>query len=88
MRLRAQLAPVTREVIGVSDLKPRRRGAAARARLGSDVRTETDYRERGPRIGEIFPNVNLLDQRGELVDLQQRRGRGHAVVVFNRSAVW
>ena len=52
------------------------------------MRTETDYRERGPRIGEMFPNVHLPDQRGELVDLQQRRGRGHAVVVFNRSAVW
>ena len=50
--------------------------------------TETDYRERGPKIGAMFPNVRLPDQRGELVDLHRRRGRRRAVVVFNRSAVW
>ena len=87
MRLRAQLAPVTREGIGVSELMPRR-GATARARLGSDVTTEADYRERGPKLEDIFPNVRLPDQRGELVDLHRRRGRRRAVVVFNRSAVW
>jgi len=36
----------------------------------------------------MFPNVRLPDQSGELVDLHQRRGPRHAVVVFNRSAVW
>ena len=50
--------------------------------------TETDYRERGPKLEDIFPSVRLPDQRGELVDLHWRRGRRRAVVVFNRSAVW
>jgi len=62
--------------------------ATARARLGNDVTTATDYPERGPKIGEMFPSVRLPDQRGELVDLHRRRGRRRAVVVFNRSAVW
>jgi peroxiredoxin len=49
---------------------------------------EVDYRERGPKIGAVFPDVRLPDQRGELVDLHAyRRGR-RAVVAFNRSAVW
>jgi len=65
-----------------------RRMPVARARLGSDVTTATDYRERGPKLEDIFPNVRLPDQRGELVDLHRRRGRRRAVVVFNRSAVW
>lgn len=50
--------------------------------------TETDYQERGLKIGEMFPNVRLPDQRGELVDLNQRRGRRRGIVAFNRSAVW
>ncbi len=50
--------------------------------------SEIDYRERGPMIGETFPNVRLPDQRGELVDLHERRGRRHAIVVLYRSAVW
>jgi len=65
-----------------------RRMPIARARLRSDVTTETDYRERGPKLEDIFPSVRLPDQRGELVDLHWRRGRRRAVVVFNRSAVW
>jgi peroxiredoxin len=50
--------------------------------------TEADYRDRGPKIGEMFPNVRLPDQRGEPLDLHQHRGHRRAVVVFNRSAVW
>ncbi len=50
--------------------------------------SELVYRARGPKIGEIFPNVRLRDQRGELVDLHERRRGRRAVVAFNRSAVW
>ncbi len=59
-----------------------------RAEGWGSVVTEADYRERGPKIGEMFPNVRLPDQRGELVDLNQRRGHRRAIVAFNRSAVW
>ncbi len=50
--------------------------------------TGIDYSERGPRVGEPFPNIRLPDQRGTLVDLHALRGDRRAVVVFNRSVVW
>ena len=50
--------------------------------------TDLDYADRGPRTGELFPNVRLPDQRGDLVDLHARRGTRPAVVVFYRSSVW
>ncbi len=57
-----------------------------RARLVSGMATETVYGERGPKVGELFPNIVLPDQHGTLVGLHQRRGR--AVIVFIRSARW
>jgi peroxiredoxin len=52
------------------------------------VTAEVDYRERGPKIGAIFPDIRLPDQRGDPVDLHRHRDGRRAVVVFNRSAVW
>jgi peroxiredoxin len=50
--------------------------------------TRAEYRDRGPRVGEAFPDIRLPDQTGDLVDLHQRRNGRPAVVAFNRSVVW
>jgi hypothetical protein len=47
-----------------------------------------DYRDRGPRVGDAFPNIRLRDQSGHIVDLHERRSGRRAVVAFNRSVVW
>ena len=49
---------------------------------------DLDYRDRGPNVGEAFPDVRLPDQSGEIVDLHSRRGGRPAIVVLHRSAVW
>jgi len=49
---------------------------------------DLDYRDRGPKVGEAFPDVRLPDQSGAVVDLHSRRGRRRALVVLHRSAVW
>jgi len=49
---------------------------------------DLDYRDRGPKVGEAFPDVRLPDQTGEIVDLHARRDGKRAVVVVHRSAVW
>lgn len=46
------------------------------------------FEERGPAVGEPFPDVRLPDQTGAVVDLHARRGTRRAVVVFHRSVVW
>jgi len=50
--------------------------------------TPVDYRERGPKVGDRFPDVRLPDQRGGVVDLHSARGARRAIVVFYRSARW
>jgi len=50
--------------------------------------TGAEYRDRGPRVGDAFPNIRLPDQSESLVDLHQRRNGRKAVVAFNRSVVW
>ncbi len=45
-------------------------------------------KELGPRVGEVFPDVRLPDQRGAVVDLHRARAGRGAVVVFYRSAKW
>ena len=49
---------------------------------------DVDYRDRGPKVGETFPDVRLPDQSGEIVDLHSRRDGRRAIVVLHRSAVW
>lgn len=47
-----------------------------------------DVARLGPRVGSVFPDVALLNQHGELVDLHHRRGRSAALVVLFRSTDW
>ena len=42
----------------------------------------------GPRVGDRFPDLRLLDQRGQVVDLHAARAGRRALVVFYRSADW
>ena len=49
---------------------------------------DLDYRDRGPKVGDAFPDVRLPDQSGEIVDLHARRNGRRALVVLYRSAVW
>ena len=42
----------------------------------------------GPDIGERLPEIELQDQHGNLVNLEQARGDRRALVVFHRSVVW
>lgn len=54
----------------------------------ADGLPEVDFGRVGPAVGSRFPDVELLDQRGVLVDLHgHRAGRG-GLVVFHRSADW
>ena len=47
-----------------------------------------DYHDRGPTIGDAFPDVRLPDQRGQSTDLHAARRGRRALVVLYRSAVW
>ena len=47
-----------------------------------------DLSTKGPRIGEVFPDVRLPDQTGTLISLHQARRHQRALVVFHRSARW
>ena len=49
---------------------------------------EADFTQIGPQVGERFPDVQLIDQSGELVDLHEHRRGRRAAVVFHRSADW
>ena len=42
----------------------------------------------GPAVGEHVPEFQLRNQRGELIDFPAALGGNHAIVTFNRSAVW
>ena len=42
----------------------------------------------GPEIGGAFPPIVAMDQSGSVVDVQEARGSGPAVVVFSRATVW
>jgi len=48
----------------------------------------TDFNLVGPRVGSRFPDVTLLDQHGQIVDLHGHRGNRQAAVIFYRSASW
>jgi hypothetical protein len=73
--------------LGLFDI-PAWRNAIGEAEVSSDVSADVDYRTRGPKVGEMFPDVRLPDQRGEAIDLHAYRAGRRAVVTFNRSAVW
>ncbi len=50
--------------------------------------TTIDFTNIGPAVGEQFPDVSLLDQHGQTIDLHQTRAGRRAVVLFHRSASW
>ena len=47
-----------------------------------------DFSRVGPQVGERFPDVELPDQSGKLVDLHAARAGRPALIVFYRSARW
>ena len=47
-----------------------------------------DFRAIGPAVGDLFPNIQLPNQHGDLVDLHQVRAGKRALIVFHRSASW
>ncbi len=49
---------------------------------------EVDFDDVGPAVGQRFPDVELIDQHGSLVDLHGHRAGRRALVVFHRSADW
>jgi hypothetical protein len=42
----------------------------------------------GPEIGERLPEIELQDQTGATVNLEQARGDRRALVLFHRSLRW
>ena len=48
----------------------------------------TDEFPSGPEIGERLPEINLRDQHGNWVNLEQARGNRRALVLFHRSVRW
>jgi len=54
----------------------------------ASISPEIDFDMIGPRTGERFPDVQLPDQYGEVIDLHMARAGRRAMVVFFRSAVW
>jgi hypothetical protein len=42
----------------------------------------------GPDIGERLPAIELVDQSGATVNLEQARGDRRALVLFHRSVRW
>lgn len=50
--------------------------------------TEVEFSTIGPLVGERFPDIELFDQSGRLVDLHEERGKRRGLVVFYRSADW
>ena len=42
----------------------------------------------GPEIGELLPDISLLDSTGTRINLHEDRQNSKAAVVFFRSAVW
>ena len=49
---------------------------------------DVDFDAVGPLVGERFPDVELIDQNGSLVDLHVHRAWRRGLVVFHRSADW
>jgi peroxiredoxin len=49
---------------------------------------QVDFSRVGPQVGERFPDVELPDQTGKLVNLHTARAGRQALVVFYRSARW
>lgn len=55
--------------------------------LGARSAEEVDH-PTGPDVGERLPDITLPDQTGTLVNIEEARGEGRALVVFHRSLRW
>ena len=42
----------------------------------------------GPDVGDRLPDIALPDQIGTLINIEEARGEGRALVVFHRSLRW
>ena len=49
---------------------------------------ESDEFPTGPDLGERLPQISLPDQDGQMVNVEEARGAGRALVVFHRSVRW
>ncbi len=49
---------------------------------------DLDWSVMGPRVGDPFPDIDLPDQRGTIVDLHATRDGHRAQGVFCRSGGW
>jgi peroxiredoxin len=47
-----------------------------------------DFSRIGPAVGERFPDIQLPDQHGRVIDLHAARGNRRALIAFYRSASW
>lgn len=47
-----------------------------------------DFSQIGPAVGSRFPDIVLLNQHGQSVDLHAARAGRKALVLFYRSAAW
>ncbi len=47
-----------------------------------------DLSQKGPKIGERFPDVILPDQTNAVIDLHPARKGHRALIAFYRSARW
>ena len=56
--------------------------------MAADEMPWVDFTQVGPPVGERFPDVQLPDQTGQVVDLHVARAGRPALVVFHRSAGW
>ena len=50
--------------------------------------SEVDFSGVGPAIGERFPDFELPDQTGDIIDFHQYRAGRPAMLNFHRSADW
>lgn len=55
--------------------------------VGARSAEEVDH-PTGPDVGERLPDIALLDQAGALVNIEEARDGGRALVVFHRSLRW
>lgn len=49
---------------------------------------ELDFSTIGPAVGTRFPDVELPDQTGRMVNLREHQAGRKGLVVFHRSAHW
>jgi hypothetical protein len=64
------------------------RVAIVEDRVMAQPGAEQSARAIGPAVGSRFPDLELSDQTGRTIDLQQDRAGRRALIVVYRSARW